>query len=315
MNPSGIAISPDGETAYVTSFNDTSPAVMIVNIASRSITSTIPLNTQWPHSLALTPDVSELYVAYPFSNQVDIIDTLTGTDFKSLNIGAPYGIAFSPNGTLAYIASGAVAPGTLAVLDTASLQVVKTYNSVSVINTAHRTGHHRGPAKRSADGPGASSMMPFTSEPVIRLGASHVTAFSALLRRNSAALSGAAGVCLSRGAFDPFSVARPEASSARLLLRRGRRASWRISVVARDAGRGPPFCALGHRLYDRRRRLPGRLFTADVARHPAAVETSFLDGLPFTRSAGPPSARFGWLVWPEATPQPKQSSSAERARL
>jgi YVTN family beta-propeller protein len=163
MNPSGIAISPDGKTAYVTSFNNTSPAIMVINIASRSIAATIPVSTAYPHSLALSPDGAQLYVAYPFSNQIDIIDTLTNTVFRSLNIGAPYGIDFSPNGTLAYIASGAVAPGSLVVLDTATFQVVKTYtvgslpvdvrvayggsqvlvtnylsNSLSVINT--RTG-------------------------------------------------------------------------------------------------------------------------------------------------------------------------------
>jgi YVTN family beta-propeller protein len=127
INPSGIAISPDGKLAYVTSFNATNPAVVVIHIASRRITSTIPLQTQWPHSISITPDGGQLYVAYPFNNQVDIIDTLTQTQAVSLAIGAPYGIDFSPTGTLAYIASANSNPGAVIALDTASLQITHSY--------------------------------------------------------------------------------------------------------------------------------------------------------------------------------------------
>jgi YVTN family beta-propeller protein len=128
MNPSGVAISPDGSTAYVCSFSPTTPAVIVFNIATRSITATIPLNTPWPHSLALTPDGSQLYVVFSDNNEVDIIDTLTKTDFARLNIVNPEGIDFSPTGTFAYIASGGTNPtGSLLALDTKTLQVAQSY--------------------------------------------------------------------------------------------------------------------------------------------------------------------------------------------
>lgn len=126
-NPSGVAISPDGKTAYVTNFSGEDPAVMVINIASHAITNTIPVNTQWPHSLALTPDGSQLWVADPLSSNIQIIDTLTSTVIRALSVGAPYGIDFSPNGTVAYVASAGSNPGSLLAIDTRTFQVVNSW--------------------------------------------------------------------------------------------------------------------------------------------------------------------------------------------
>ncbi|HZU27782.1 MAG TPA: YncE family protein [Bryobacteraceae bacterium] len=162
MNPAGVAVSPDGKTAYVCSFSATAPAVMVFDIPSRTMTATIPLNTQWPHSVSVTPDGAQLYVAFSDNDEVDIIDTLTKTDFAALNIPAPEGIDFSPTGTVAYIGSGGTnSTGSLVALDTKTLKTIKTYtvgsyptdvrvmyggaqvvvtnylsNSISVVNTA-----------------------------------------------------------------------------------------------------------------------------------------------------------------------------------
>ena len=55
--PSGLAISSDGSLAYVTSFDDVTAALLVIDIAKRSIVQTVPL-TGYPQSVFLTPNGS-----------------------------------------------------------------------------------------------------------------------------------------------------------------------------------------------------------------------------------------------------------------
>jgi YVTN family beta-propeller protein len=127
INPNGIAISPDGTTAYITSFNSMDPIVAVIDIASRSITATIP-GYSYPQSLAISPDGSQLIVTYPFGSQIGIIDTLTNAQSIVLNIQTPRGVAFNSKGTKAYITSAPPGlPGTVQELDTTTFQVDTTY--------------------------------------------------------------------------------------------------------------------------------------------------------------------------------------------
>src|SRR5262249_53485745 len=118
VNPSGIAIAPDGLHAYITSFNPDNPVVQQIDLTTREVTATIAV-TAYPQAAFLTPDGSQLYVTFPFSNAIYIIDTLTNTVALTLAVPAPFGIAFNSTGTLAYIASAAGdGGGKLQVLDT-----------------------------------------------------------------------------------------------------------------------------------------------------------------------------------------------------
>ncbi len=126
VNPSGIAITPDGTRAYVTSFNIANGAVLAIDLATRSIIATIPV-TSFPQSLFMTPDGSQVYVTFPLGNAVYVIDTLTNSVATTLNIAAPYGIAFSPTGTRAYITSASGSPARVVVVDTTTYTVVKSY--------------------------------------------------------------------------------------------------------------------------------------------------------------------------------------------
>ncbi|HYL75809.1 MAG TPA: hypothetical protein VEU96_16485 [Bryobacteraceae bacterium] len=126
VNPSGIAIAPDGTRAYITSFNSSNGAVLAIDLGTRSIIATIPVNA-FPQSLFMTPDGAQVYVTFPLGNAVYVIDTLTNRVATTLSITAPYGIGFSPTGTKAYITSASGSPGSVVVLDTATYTVVKSY--------------------------------------------------------------------------------------------------------------------------------------------------------------------------------------------
>jgi YVTN family beta-propeller protein len=125
-NPSGIAVSPDGTTAYVTSYSTNNPAVLVVDLPSRSVTATIPI-ASYPHSAFMTPDGSQVYVTFPDSDGVYIIDTASNTVASTIAIAAPYSVAFNSTGTLAFITSARGSPNTVKVVDTATFQVVKSY--------------------------------------------------------------------------------------------------------------------------------------------------------------------------------------------
>jgi DNA-binding beta-propeller fold protein YncE len=98
--------------------------VQVIDIAQRKITASISLNT-YPQSVFITPDGSQLWVTFPFNNEVDVIDTLTLTKVRSFQIFNPYGIAFDATGSRAFIA-GRVTPGVLTVIDTATFGIITT---------------------------------------------------------------------------------------------------------------------------------------------------------------------------------------------
>ena len=123
--PFAIAITPNGQYAYVTNFgsNNFSPVgttVSIVGIVSNTIVATITLGIQ-PAGIAITPDGSFAYVSnystvyngMDFSDltssqgTVNIIDLQTNTVIAPI-IGvdfSPGAIAISPNGQFAYVSN------------------------------------------------------------------------------------------------------------------------------------------------------------------------------------------------------------------
>jgi DNA-binding beta-propeller fold protein YncE len=124
--PSGIAISEDGRRAYISSFIDVNPALLVIDIKTRTILARIPLPYAYPQSVFLTPDDTDLFITFPLSNAVAELDTTTLTISSTLAIPSPYGIAFLPSGTRAYLSSGTT-PGKISILDMATNQVVGSY--------------------------------------------------------------------------------------------------------------------------------------------------------------------------------------------
>jgi hypothetical protein len=124
INPDGIAISPDGTLAYITSFNNENSSVQAINIAQHALVGSVALNP-YAQSVFITPDGSQLWVTFPFSNEVDIIDTLTLNRFRGFILQNPFGVAFDATGSRAFITSR-VTPGVLTVMDTATYNIITT---------------------------------------------------------------------------------------------------------------------------------------------------------------------------------------------
>jgi hypothetical protein len=123
--PYGVAISPDGSKAYFTSFSKSTPVIFLINIATRQLLpQSLQVNTL-PKSIFLTPDGSQAWVNFGQSSSIYIIDTLSFTVAGTVSAAGPAdtGLAFSPDGTRAYIA---VFGGSLAVYNTANLSLVAT---------------------------------------------------------------------------------------------------------------------------------------------------------------------------------------------
>lgn len=121
----GIAITPNGTQAYVTSPG--SATVSVIDIATNSVVATISLGTnQNPFGVAITPDGTSAYVTISFPNDfVTVIDTATNTVVSNIPVGlAPNGIAFTTDGSLAYVANEGSA--SVSAIDTAANAVVAT---------------------------------------------------------------------------------------------------------------------------------------------------------------------------------------------
>jgi DNA-binding beta-propeller fold protein YncE len=127
VTPNGLAISPAGTTAYIGNF--TSPGqILVMNIASQTITATIPIAVPYPSGLTLTPDGSQLWIGSPLGLETDVVDTLSQTEVYGLNIQYVTDIAFNSTGTTAYLTSSLNSPGQVFAVNTATFQILNTYN-------------------------------------------------------------------------------------------------------------------------------------------------------------------------------------------
>jgi len=122
--PQGIAITPDGTKAYITSYIDIGPCVFVVDLVGRQVLTRISMPMEYPSSITLTPDGSQAWVSFLEQPGIVIVDTLTNTIATTLsNIASPVGIVFDSYNTKAYIASS-TSPGTLFVLNAQTLDIV-----------------------------------------------------------------------------------------------------------------------------------------------------------------------------------------------
>jgi YVTN family beta-propeller protein len=127
IDPSGIAISSDGSTAYVTSFsglNFGTPALLTINVATQTIVNQMSV-ADFPQSVFLTPDDELAFVIHPLNNQVTVIDTLTNAVLRAFGLESPFAVAFNSTATRAYITSGG-GSGNVVVFDTATFDILAT---------------------------------------------------------------------------------------------------------------------------------------------------------------------------------------------
>lgn len=127
--PSGLSISTDGSFALVTSYIDTRPALLVLDLAQQAIVRRIPLAQQYPQSVFLSPDATLAWVTYPFGNIIDVVDVLTGTVNNSIQVGQPIAVVFNATGTVAYVSSRS--PGSVLAVDTTTYSTIKNIPTAS----------------------------------------------------------------------------------------------------------------------------------------------------------------------------------------
>src|SRR5260221_12501797 len=124
--PYGIAVSQDGTRAYVTSFVRSGGAVLALDVPNRKVIGTVAIGN-FPAQVAYSPDESQVWATAFFDDSVYVIDTLTNTlSTRVTGLFNAWGIAFSPNGTRAYVTGATDSAGTLYVIDTAAYKVIAT---------------------------------------------------------------------------------------------------------------------------------------------------------------------------------------------
>lgn len=125
QQPNGIAVTPDGQRVYVSSF--LTDSVAVIDAATRAVVGSIPVGVE-PVGVAVSPDGARIYVANRGSNSVSVIDRATDAVVATVDDGigpGSNGIALTPDGTRAYVNNAfSRQPGTLSVIDTDTAMVV-----------------------------------------------------------------------------------------------------------------------------------------------------------------------------------------------
>lgn len=166
VNPSGIAVNPDGTEVYVSCLD--TPEVFIIDTFMHTVIDTVSLPVgSRSQEVHFTPDGAKAFVVIQDSNAVGVIDTTNRTVTKIITgFNSPTGIDILRDGTKAYVTNFGVnhSGTTVSVIDigtetiddtvtvgqgpngvTSTLDSAKVYvanpfsNSVSVIETTNNT--------------------------------------------------------------------------------------------------------------------------------------------------------------------------------
>jgi len=95
-NPSGVAVTPDGQYAYVTNQSDNT--VSVIATATKSVVATVPVGLIIPDWVAATPDGKHAYVTNgnPNINGVSVIRTATNSVVATVPVSSNALVAIVP---------------------------------------------------------------------------------------------------------------------------------------------------------------------------------------------------------------------------
>ncbi len=109
-NPTFLTQSPDGAFVYVNNFGDNTTSV--IDTATNTVAATLTIGASPANGIAITPDGSAVWTS-DGNGVISVIDTathtITGPTFSALAGDRLFGIVFSPDGALAYLADGTTA--------------------------------------------------------------------------------------------------------------------------------------------------------------------------------------------------------------
>lgn len=121
-NPSGVAITPNGNFVFVT--NNFSNDVTVTDTSNNRHIAYIRVG-ELPEGIAITPNGRFAYVANIFSDNVSVINVITLTVVAIIPVGHfPEGVAISPNGNFAYVTNAM--SNNVSVIDTSTNTVITT---------------------------------------------------------------------------------------------------------------------------------------------------------------------------------------------
>jgi YVTN family beta-propeller protein len=138
--PQYLAFSPDGDTVYVSVFDDarTIAAVSVLDTTTNAIVDTVQVDTR-PYTPAVTPDGTRVYVPNHDSANISVIDTATNDVLTDIAVPRnPHFLSFTPDGSRAYVANHE--SNVVAVVDTATNTVL---DQVPVGTSPHSVAVHR----------------------------------------------------------------------------------------------------------------------------------------------------------------------------
>ncbi len=122
-NPTGIAITPNGQYVYVTNYG--SNTVSVINTTTNTVTSVINVGT--PRDIAITPNGQYVYVTN-FNGIVSIINTATNSIITNVTLSTnPSTVTITPNDQYAYVAGDS----TVVVLNTATDSTSKVSGTIA----------------------------------------------------------------------------------------------------------------------------------------------------------------------------------------
>jgi YVTN family beta-propeller protein len=117
-----IAITPDGELAYVSNYGD--GTVSVIKTSDNSVMDTIAVGGK-PFGVSMTPDGAYAYVSNYGSNSVSTIRTSDNSIIKSISVGqGPFGISMTHDGAFIYVDN--YTDNTVSVIDTSNNSVTDT---------------------------------------------------------------------------------------------------------------------------------------------------------------------------------------------
>lgn len=119
---SSVAVSPDGDSAYVVGVGDN--VVSVIDTVTNTVIATVPVGED-PFGVAVRPDGARAYVTNRTDDTVSVINTVTNTVIATIPVGNhSLGVAVRPDGARAYVTN--MADDTVSVIDTANNTVAAT---------------------------------------------------------------------------------------------------------------------------------------------------------------------------------------------
>jgi gliding motility-associated-like protein len=112
--------------AYITNYG--SNTVSVINTATNTIVSTIPVNKN-PGAVIVSHDGSKAYISNFTSGNISVINTTTNTIISTINVYNPYGAAISTDDSRLYVSN--LGGSKISIINTATNTIIATIPIVS----------------------------------------------------------------------------------------------------------------------------------------------------------------------------------------